>query len=408
MPRQPPAPPTAAAKPTLYDLLRVPKGCDAAGIRRAFKALALQVHPDKRPNDPNAANDFQALRRAYEILIDPARRARYDRFGDAEEDAAGFQEAYERYRGVRVTEADVDAYLREYRGGDQEARDLVAYLVERGGDVTSALAFVPGSRDEDVPRFVEVWTRAFEEGRAPREMRAAFDATKGRVRSLEELDNDEHDLEIEEGEDDDEEEDGDDDDDGFIARSDEEEEEEDDDDDEEDDQSEATEEGENDAAPRYRVGDRVQARWKGGRRWYDARVVAAARGANGAVDLEYDDGGEEKAVARRLVRPSTKPLPAAAAARAKRRRDGAEQGESGGAKPAAESGAPAARGANVGERAGRTKGASGGEGEDESGEAEDMDALRRAIAGRRAQREAGFAAFEARWAKKSGASKSTR
>ena len=361
-------------KATLYDILRVSRTSEQGEIRRAFKRLALQVHPDKRPNDPHAAADFQALRHAYDVLSDPARRARYDRVGDADEDSAGFQDAYERYRGVRVTSEDVDACLARYRGSEEEARELAAFLVDRGGDVTDVLAFVPGSRDEDVPRFVQAWTEMLDAGRVPAPLRANFDKTKTRIRTLDELDNDEHDLEVGEEEDAGEGDEDDDDDDGFIAHSDEE-------------AGEEMEEEEEDtaaaaaAAPRLGVNDRVQARWKRGSRWYDAVVVAESR-SGAAVDVRYDDGAEEKGVPRELVRPSTKPLPAP-----KRRRGAAERKTEKSAERKTEPKSARGRGAAA---------------QDDDGEVEDVDALRRALAAKGERREADFAAFEARWTRKSG------
>jgi len=61
----------------LYGTLGVPRDASAPEIRRAFRRLARQQHPDLNP-DPDGPQRFAALASAYEILHDPAQRARYD------------------------------------------------------------------------------------------------------------------------------------------------------------------------------------------------------------------------------------------------------------------------------------------------------------------------------------------
>ena len=63
-----------------YELLGVQRDASADEIKRAFRQLARQLHPDTNP-DPAAAEQFKEMARAYEVLSDPDKRARYDRFG---------------------------------------------------------------------------------------------------------------------------------------------------------------------------------------------------------------------------------------------------------------------------------------------------------------------------------------
>lgn len=64
-----------------YELLGVAPDADGAEIKKAFRSLARQYHPDVAKDDPEAETRFKEIARAYEVLSDPDKRARYDRFG---------------------------------------------------------------------------------------------------------------------------------------------------------------------------------------------------------------------------------------------------------------------------------------------------------------------------------------
>ncbi|XP_031332740.1 dnaJ homolog subfamily C member 10-like [Photinus pyralis] len=66
----------------LYKLLEIPRDANAKDIRKAFKKLAVKLHPDKNQDDPDADAKFAKFARAYEILKDPESRKQYDLFGD--------------------------------------------------------------------------------------------------------------------------------------------------------------------------------------------------------------------------------------------------------------------------------------------------------------------------------------
>jgi molecular chaperone DnaJ len=66
-----------------YEVLGVERGADADAIKRAYRKLALQYHPDRNNGSAQAEEQFKELTEAYEVLKDPDRRAAYDRFGHA-------------------------------------------------------------------------------------------------------------------------------------------------------------------------------------------------------------------------------------------------------------------------------------------------------------------------------------
>jgi curved DNA-binding protein len=70
------------SSPDLYELLGVAKDASVQDIKRAFRVLARECHPDVAGNDPAMAEKFKKVREAYEVLSDPVQRARYDRRGE--------------------------------------------------------------------------------------------------------------------------------------------------------------------------------------------------------------------------------------------------------------------------------------------------------------------------------------
>ena len=66
-----------------YETLGVSRDASADDIKRAYRQLARQLHPDANPDDPTAEARFKEVALAYETLSDPDRRRQYDMFGDA-------------------------------------------------------------------------------------------------------------------------------------------------------------------------------------------------------------------------------------------------------------------------------------------------------------------------------------
>ena len=77
------APRAKPADTKYYDLLGVQSDVSTEAIKKAYYKRALKLHPDKNPDNPTAAEQFQKCSEAYQVLADPQTRARYDKHGSA-------------------------------------------------------------------------------------------------------------------------------------------------------------------------------------------------------------------------------------------------------------------------------------------------------------------------------------
>ncbi len=64
-----------------YEVLGVAQSASTEEIKRAYRRAAMQYHPDRNPDDPEAEQKFKECAEAYEVLSDPQKRQRYDRYG---------------------------------------------------------------------------------------------------------------------------------------------------------------------------------------------------------------------------------------------------------------------------------------------------------------------------------------
>ena len=71
------------AKTDYYELLGVTRNAGEEEIKKAYRKLALQHHPDKNPGNKQAEEKFKEISEAYQVLSDSQKRAQYDQFGHA-------------------------------------------------------------------------------------------------------------------------------------------------------------------------------------------------------------------------------------------------------------------------------------------------------------------------------------
>jgi molecular chaperone DnaJ len=110
-----------------YEVLGVQRGASGAQIKRAFRALARELHPDVS-SEPEAERRFREVAEAYEILSDPERRATYDRLGHAGLRRGGFEPTFSHFGDLSDVFA---AFFGEDLFGSAAARRRAA----RGTDI---------------------------------------------------------------------------------------------------------------------------------------------------------------------------------------------------------------------------------------------------------------------------------
>src|ERR1051325_6592247 len=113
--------PVSTTKRDYYEVLGVSRGCTEVELKSAYRKVALQYHPDRNPGNHEAEEKFKEASEAYEVLSDPERRARYDRFGHAGASGGGF-EGFGGFQGVNINDIFGDIFGEIFGGGRGRGR----------------------------------------------------------------------------------------------------------------------------------------------------------------------------------------------------------------------------------------------------------------------------------------------
>jgi molecular chaperone DnaJ len=138
----------ASMKRDPYDVLGVPRDADETQVKKAFRKLARELHPDVNKHDPEAEEKFKQAAEAYEILSDSDRRAIFDRYGHEGLGARGFEPGFSGFGSF----ADIfDAF---FGGGDPfgSAFGAAAGGAVQGGDIAVSVevSLVEAARGTEV------------------------------------------------------------------------------------------------------------------------------------------------------------------------------------------------------------------------------------------------------------------
>ena len=117
-----------------YEILGVAKDANADTIKKAYRKLAMQYHPDKNPGNKEAEDKFKEAAEAYEVLSDADKRAKYDRFGHQAFNQGGFGGGHHFHDASDIFEAFGDIFG-DFFGGQQQRRGQQANRPRRGSDL---------------------------------------------------------------------------------------------------------------------------------------------------------------------------------------------------------------------------------------------------------------------------------
>jgi molecular chaperone DnaJ len=109
-----------------YEILGVSRDADDAAIKKAFRRLARELHPDVNRHDPEAEEKFKEAAEAYEVLSDPERRATYDRYGHEGLRRGGYAPDFDSFASV------ADIFETFFGGGGGPFGDIFG-ATQRGG-----------------------------------------------------------------------------------------------------------------------------------------------------------------------------------------------------------------------------------------------------------------------------------
>ncbi|HRB30934.1 MAG TPA: J domain-containing protein [Ferruginibacter sp.] len=101
-----------------YKILAVSKTASAEDIKKAYRKLARQYHPDVNPNNTEANRKFQQINEANEVLSDPTKRKKYDTYGKDWQHSDAFEKARQQQAGSRRRGFDDYEFTGNFENGD--------------------------------------------------------------------------------------------------------------------------------------------------------------------------------------------------------------------------------------------------------------------------------------------------
>jgi len=111
------------AKRDYYEILGVPRSASEDDIKKAYRKIAFEQHPDRNPGNKEAEARFKEATEAYEVLRDHDQRARYDQFGHAAPGGGPGHPAGFDVSGFDLADA-LRAFMREFGQGGGAFEDL--------------------------------------------------------------------------------------------------------------------------------------------------------------------------------------------------------------------------------------------------------------------------------------------
>src|ERR1700692_2301271 len=135
-----------------YEVLGVERDASEQQIKKAFRALAMELHPDVNAHDPDAEEKFKEAAEANEILSDPERRATYDRYGHDGLRSGGYAPNFDGFGLIRDVFTAFFGAGPGGRGGPTQGGDVAVAieldLLEAANGVKVEVAFEAVERCE--------------------------------------------------------------------------------------------------------------------------------------------------------------------------------------------------------------------------------------------------------------------
>lgn len=136
----------------LYSILEVPRDATQADIKKSYRKLVHQYHPDAHPGDKDIEEKFKKINAAYSVLNDPEKRARYDQFGTTGPNSDPFGGM----GGMDLGDLFGDLFSQAFGGGFSSRRQYDPNSPSRGDDIEQIVHVTLLEASKGVTRDIEV------------------------------------------------------------------------------------------------------------------------------------------------------------------------------------------------------------------------------------------------------------